>query len=304
MPKRIIDGEALWGSSKIAALPVWAKAEFANLLPLALANGVFECEERQIWARVYSFNRPEMTVDQVGQILGVLEKVGLLGRWQDKNGKNWGYWIGIHKSGRLPSPSRIDRKHEVCGPEPPQRLAKRWLTNGDVGSGSGSGLGFGSGLGSRSGSGSTAPSQDAVSVPVETVEEPSGDPPSLAKVASEKSPPKYSGDPLKEELYRGIYRKKIEAAMFDAKHLPFAEMMQDCATEAALSLCSNRSGKMVGIDRKDIAAMVVKRCTPSYPTFQAINNFDSRRTAIVNAIVNATIDAAVELYLKGAAVAR
>jgi hypothetical protein len=145
MPKRIVDGEALWGSAKIAQLPVWAKAEYANLLPLALANGVFECDARQIWARVYSFNRPEMTPDQVTQVLNNFEKAGLIGRWKDENGKIWGFFIGIDKEGRLPPQSRINRKHGACGPEPPKHLARRWLANGFTGRGRGSG--FGSGLG-------------------------------------------------------------------------------------------------------------------------------------------------------------
>lgn len=145
MPKRIVDGEALWGSSKIASLPVWAKAELANLIPLALANGVFECDVRSVWSRVYSFNRPEVTPDQVSQILGALEKAQLIHRFKDKNGKFWGYFIGIHKPGRLPPPSRMDSKHVTCGPEPPQRLVRQWLANGSLGLGLGSGSGFGSG---------------------------------------------------------------------------------------------------------------------------------------------------------------
>jgi hypothetical protein len=143
MPKRIIDGEALWGSSKIASLPHWAKAEYANWLPLALANGVFECDVRSIWARVYSFNRPEVTPDQVAQILGAFEKTRLIHKFFDKNGKIWGYFIGIHKEGRLPSPSRINRKEQVCGPEPPKRFLKVYVRNASEGSGSGSGSGSG-----------------------------------------------------------------------------------------------------------------------------------------------------------------
>lgn len=143
MPKRIVDGEALWGSAKIARLAPWAKAEYANLLPLALANGVFECDPRQIWARVYSFNRPEMTPDQVSQVLAQFEKAGLIGRWKDENGKFWGFFIGIDKEGRLPPKSRISRKHGACGPEPPQHLARRWLANGLTGRGRGSGFGSG-----------------------------------------------------------------------------------------------------------------------------------------------------------------
>lgn len=40
MPKRIVDGEGLWRSDKLSEVtPAWIKAEYANLVPLALANG-------------------------------------------------------------------------------------------------------------------------------------------------------------------------------------------------------------------------------------------------------------------------
>lgn len=51
MPKRIVDGEGLWRSDKLAEVtPAWIKAEYANLVPLALANGSFEANPRRIWS--------------------------------------------------------------------------------------------------------------------------------------------------------------------------------------------------------------------------------------------------------------
>ena len=38
-----------------------------------------------------------------------------------------------------------------------------------------------------------------------------------------------------------------------------------------------------------------RRLAPSFPTFEAIGNFDSRLASLVAAIVNATIDAAMQL---------
>src|SRR5713101_5273514 len=119
MPKRILDGEAMWGSAKIAELPAWAKAEYAWILPCALANGVFECDPRTIWSKCYAFNRPEITVDQVTHILNCLERAGLLFRWIHTDSKNWGYWTGINKVGRLPAPTQRERM--TCGPEPPSK---------------------------------------------------------------------------------------------------------------------------------------------------------------------------------------
>jgi hypothetical protein len=89
MPKRVLDGEALWRSDKLARVqPASFRAEFANLLPLALANGVFEANARRVWSTVYSYNRPEVTVEGVEQILAEFERVGLLLRWTDPSSLN------------------------------------------------------------------------------------------------------------------------------------------------------------------------------------------------------------------------
>src|ERR1700730_12859591 len=94
MPKRVIDGEGLWRSDKLAQVePPSFRAEYACLLPLALANGVFEANARRIWATVYSYNRPDVNVEQVEKILAEFERVKLLFIWTD-SGKIWGYCVG------------------------------------------------------------------------------------------------------------------------------------------------------------------------------------------------------------------
>ena len=171
MPKRIVDGEGLWRSDKLGQIQaVWIKAEYANLVPLALANGSFEANPRRIWSTVYSYNRPEITLEQVEQILAELERVKLLFRWNDgPSGKEWGYFVGIEKPGRLPAPSRLRQGHEILGPQPPKELLQKFLfgstTNGQpvatqsVPNGS-IGFGFCSGLGSGKGDGSPMASQE------------------------------------------------------------------------------------------------------------------------------------------------
>lgn len=162
MPKRIIDGEGLWRSDKVAEInPEWIKAEYANLVPLALANGTFEANPRRIWSTVYSYNRSEITLKQVEEVLAEFERVKLLFRWTDvSTGKQWGYFVGIEKPGRLPAPSRLRQGHEILGPEPPRELLRKFLShetigqpvasqpvpNGSIGFGSGSGSGSGSGI--------------------------------------------------------------------------------------------------------------------------------------------------------------
>jgi hypothetical protein len=121
MPKRILDGEGIWKSGKLAQVqsPEF-RAEYPWLLPLALANGVFQCDPRSVFATSYSFNRPEISVEMVAKILDEFQRIGLLFRWQEPDGKWWGCWPELRKPGLLPSPSR--KQHYECGPEPPPEL--------------------------------------------------------------------------------------------------------------------------------------------------------------------------------------
>jgi hypothetical protein len=126
MPKRVIDGEALWRSDKLSRVePAWVRSEYANLIPLALANGVFESDAKRIWSQVYSYNRPYMGIEEVKTILAALERARLLFRWRDASGKEWGYWTNSDKPGRLPPASH--RARFVCGPEPPQEELRQFL---------------------------------------------------------------------------------------------------------------------------------------------------------------------------------
>jgi hypothetical protein len=100
VPARIVDGDALWRSDKLAAVnPPSYRAEYANLIPLAMADGTFECNPRRVWADVYSYNRPDITEEIVENILAEFDRVGLLKRSMRK-GKEWGFWVGIES--RLP----------------------------------------------------------------------------------------------------------------------------------------------------------------------------------------------------------
>ena len=166
MPKRIVDGDGLWRSDKLAEVtPAWMKAEYANLIPLALANGTFEANPRRIWSTVYSYNRPEISLQQVEDMLAEFERVKLLFRWFDgATGKQWGYFVGIEKAGRLPPPSRLREGHEIIGPQPPRDSLQKFLSESGssgeptatqpVANGS---IGFGFCFGSGSGKGDGSP---------------------------------------------------------------------------------------------------------------------------------------------------
>lgn len=133
MPKRIIDGDRLWTSEKLRAVePEEYRPEYANLIPLALANGSFECEPIRVQRDVYFYLRPSLSLADVNSILKELERVRLLFRWKDEVGKTWGYWVGIEADGLLPSDSKM--KHYKKGPVPPSDLLDRFI-KGEIPSG-------------------------------------------------------------------------------------------------------------------------------------------------------------------------
>lgn len=101
MPKRIIDGDAMWLSEKVKKLPEEYRLHYANWIPMAEANGVFEANPERIRARVYGFLLPSVSVRRVKSILDSMIEVGLVRVWDDQ-GKTWGYFVGIDKKGRLP----------------------------------------------------------------------------------------------------------------------------------------------------------------------------------------------------------
>jgi hypothetical protein len=127
MPKRIVDGNALWTSDKLLLVNPKYKAEYAYLIPLAFANGTFICDARLVWHVVYSYNRPEITPEIVGEILNEFERAKMLFRWRGEDGKVWGYWVGINHPGRLPRLSRQD--HEKRGLEVPIDLLQEFLSD-------------------------------------------------------------------------------------------------------------------------------------------------------------------------------
>lgn len=118
MPKRIIDGDALWLSSKVNKMPKEFRLHYANWIPLAEANGVFEADPARICARVYSFLLPEFTIRQVKKVLDAMVEVGLVRVWEAE-GKTWGYFIGIEKKGRLPGLREIEW-YKNLPPNPPE----------------------------------------------------------------------------------------------------------------------------------------------------------------------------------------
>jgi hypothetical protein len=110
MPKRVLDGEALWGSTKLSECPEWAIPFYAWLYPLADANGSFELTNvRVVWCKVAAI-MPHFTLETLTEIISIFEKRGLLFTWSE-NGKRYGHWTGSDKPGRLPQPTRRTTKY-------------------------------------------------------------------------------------------------------------------------------------------------------------------------------------------------
>lgn len=102
MPKRVVDGEAIWSSRKLKSVPEDYRLHYANWIPMADVDGVFEADPDIIWSRVYAFLCPNISANFVNGILASFIDSGLVRVWKTDN-KMLGYFIGIEKPGRLPS---------------------------------------------------------------------------------------------------------------------------------------------------------------------------------------------------------
>lgn len=122
MPKRLIDGEAIWASQKLKKVSVKYRGHFQAILPLAEANGVFEADPELVWSRVFSFNRPDVVVEDVIQFMDEFENAGMIFRWQQDD-KTYAIFNGINKTGRLPVESHLKR-YKNLPPNPPQNLSR------------------------------------------------------------------------------------------------------------------------------------------------------------------------------------
>lgn len=173
MPKRVLHGEALWGSTKLSECPEWAIPFYAWLYPLADANGSFELTNlRVIWCKVAAI-LPTFTLDTLTQIIGIFENRGLLFTWS-VDGKRYGHWTGSEKPGRLPQPARRNSRYgPLLAPAVPgeqlqdyqlrHRKCRAATAQGSLcDSESIAGVGFGFGIGEGKPSSSEAGASDQV----------------------------------------------------------------------------------------------------------------------------------------------
>lgn len=127
MPKRVLDGEGIWGSTKLARCPEWMRAEYAWLYPLADAYGCFELTSIAVIRGKVAPHRTRLTEKRLLQIFDEFHERGLLFIWL-RNGRKYGYWTGSDRSGRLPRPSRRSKNYEkVLTPVMPRKELMEYL---------------------------------------------------------------------------------------------------------------------------------------------------------------------------------
>jgi len=104
MPRRVVDGDCLWVSEKLADVQEEFRVEYAWIIPLSQVNGCFECSPMLVWRSCYAALRPSWSVDKVKAMLEDFERVKMLFRFK-RGTKTYGFFPGIQKEGRLPKPS-------------------------------------------------------------------------------------------------------------------------------------------------------------------------------------------------------
>jgi hypothetical protein len=127
MPRRVLDGDAMWASTKLSELPEGMIPEYAWFFPLADANGSFEITNlRIIWGKVAAI-RPNLTLEYVNEIVHAFHERGLLFTWE-KDGKRYAHWVGSDQPGRLPAPARRTKRYgPIFAPPVPVSELREYL---------------------------------------------------------------------------------------------------------------------------------------------------------------------------------
>ena len=109
----------------------------------------------------------------------------------------------------------------------------------------------------------------------------------IGKIAAKMTPSSATGG-QRAHLEAGIFRKKIEAAYFDATEAKMKP--DDCIREAidagALSLVTNRSVELRGLDRKDLSGNAWDRIRNGIATLHEIKSFDQRSKHVVAVVTH------------------
>jgi hypothetical protein len=124
----------------------------------------------------------------------------------------------------------------------------------------------------------------------------------IGKIA-DKMKPSSATSGQRAHLEAGIFRKKIEAAYFDATRAKMKP--DDCIREAieagALSLVTNRSVELRGLDRKDLSGNAWERIRNGIAALHEIKSFDQRSKHVVAVVTHCLTSIAMESWERAGA---
>lgn len=124
MPKRIIDGEALWTSQRVKRLKPENRLHYPYWIAMTWFNGVMEADMEAVRSKCYSYMFPEVTVDRIADIFADFVDTGLVGTWE-QDGRTYAYFRGSDATGRtLPPSEKKNYKQPSWAPNPPEDVRK------------------------------------------------------------------------------------------------------------------------------------------------------------------------------------
>src|SRR5580692_4210964 len=127
MPRRVIDGDCVWASDKIAEcsreVPATSGVYYPWIYPLADAYGCFEITSLRVIHSKICQQLPQISLMTVSQIVKDFEDHGLMFTWTE-GGKRFAYWTNSDHPGRLPAPSERSRFARLTPPVPKDKLER------------------------------------------------------------------------------------------------------------------------------------------------------------------------------------
>ena len=122
MPNRVVK-DKIWTSKKLSHCSYEAQLHYPRLYLLIDDWSCIEIDSETIRGNVYPKLLKHVTTEMIDGYLNEYWKEGLLFRWNDGNGREYGYFTG-DESGRLP---RIGRRHKRGTPEPPKDKLEEYI---------------------------------------------------------------------------------------------------------------------------------------------------------------------------------
>lgn len=130
MPNRIINGESVWASDKIAAcatpVPATTGVYYTWFYCLADVNGSFECTSTRVIHGKIAMQLPFLSLENTEQILHDFHREGLLFVWTT-DGKRYGHWSKSEEKSAMPK--SLKKRYKPAAPPVPQKEYSEYLKN-------------------------------------------------------------------------------------------------------------------------------------------------------------------------------